>query len=311
MRTFFVLTAFTTLALTGSAAPAGRPVQAGTRTAAFDAASIKRNTSGAPGSYVGRQPGGRFRAANATLLELIEFAYDVESFRIAEAPPWVSSDRWDIVATLGAPSSPAPRGTPDDTILALRTLLTARFTLELKSEPRPTPIYALVMARADGRLGPALHPSAIDCLALMAARNSRPAAGAAAVPPAPGTSPPAPGASRGASGPPCEVQGRVGSIQSNGAPLSALASMLARRVQRPVVDRTGLTGGWDFVLTYTPDASQIAPGAVAPGTPLPPADPNAPSLFTALQEQLGLKLDSDRAPMEVLVVEHVEAPSPD
>jgi uncharacterized protein (TIGR03435 family) len=82
-------------------------------------------------------------------------------------------------------------------------------------------------------------------------------------------------------------------------------------VQRPVVDRTGLTGGWDFVLTYTPDASQIAPGAVAPGTPLPPADPNAPSLFTALQEQLGLKLDSDRAPMEVLVVEHVEAPSPD
>jgi uncharacterized protein (TIGR03435 family) len=238
---------------------------------------------------VGRQPGGRFRAGNATLLELIEFAYDVESFRIAEAPAWASRDRWDIVATLGAPPPAAPRGAPDDTLLALRTLLADRFKLELKSERRPTPIYTLVAARTDGRLGPALRASAIDCLALMAA----------------------PPVNAGGGIRPCELQGRAGSIQSNGAPLSELASMLARRVQRPVVDRTGLTGGWDFVLTYTPEASQIAPGAVAPGTPLPPANPDAPSLFTALPEQLGLKLESDRAPMDVLVVVHVEPPAPD
>jgi uncharacterized protein (TIGR03435 family) len=91
--------------------------------------------------------------------------------------------------------------------------------------------------------------------------------------------------------------------------MSELATALSGRVQRTVVDRTGLTGPWDFTLTYTPEPSQIPQGVLTPGSPPPPFDPNGPSLFTALQEQLGLKLESTRGPVEVLVIERVERPT--
>ena len=106
------------------------------------------------------------------------------------------------------------------------------------------------------------------------------------------------------------MEGRVGSIRIDGAPLSNFAAMLSTRLQRTVVDQTGLQGPWDLTLTYTPEPSQIAQGAVAPGVQ-PTFDPNGPSIFTAVQEQLGLKLESTKDSVEVLVIDHIEAPAPD
>src|SRR5262249_5825890 len=103
----------------------------------------------------------------------------------------------------------------------------------------------------------------------------------------------------------CYVQGRAGSIRIGGSPLSEFAPILAERLQRMVVDRTNLAGPWDLTLTYTPEPSQLAPGAFNAGDQ-PAFDPNGPSIFTAIQEQLGLKLEAARAPVEVLVIDRAE-----
>jgi len=244
---------------------------------AFDAASVKRNTE--PGGYMGAQPGGRFNAKGVSLQDLIVFAYDVQPYQIVGRPPWLDVDRWDVTAA-GAPAARAA------TLLALQQLLADRFALTVKRETRELPVYAIVLARSDGRLGPALKRANFDCEAAQAdARRTR------VIPPEARTK--------------CFVNGRVGRIEIGGEPVAMIAPLLSMRLQRTVIDRTGLTGPWDLTLTYTPEPSQIAPGAVTPGTPLA-VDPNAPSIFTAVQEQLGLKLESVRAPVEVLVLERVQ-----
>ena len=98
-------------------------------------------------------------------------------------------------------------------------------------------------------------------------------------------------------------------VLAGGVPLAQLTQVLSQVTQRQVVDRTGLEGNFDIDLTFTPD--RMPQGPLPPGVTLPPIDPNGPSVFTALQEQLGLKLDSERAPVEVLVIDHVERPTPD
>lgn len=246
------------------------------QTPTFDAASVKRATE--PGGFMGAQPGGRFRAGGVSLQDLIVFAYDVQPYQIVGGPPWLDVDRWDVTAA-GAPDA------RDATLAALRRLLTDRFHLTVTRATREMPVYALTLARSDGRLGPAIKRSDIDCEAIQAeARRTR------VLPPE----------ARGK----CLANGRVGGIQLGGMPISMMAPLLSTRLQRTVIDRTGLTGPWDLTLTYTPDPTQIPAGPLLPG--LPPIDPNGPSLFTAMQEQLGLKLESTRAPVEVLVIEHAE-----
>jgi uncharacterized protein (TIGR03435 family) len=97
-------------------------------------------------------------------------------------------------------------------------------------------------------------------------------------------------------------------MQVGGMPLLSFANMLSGRVQRTVVDRTGLAGAWDFEINFAPES---APIPAPPGVELPPGDPTAPSLFTAIQEQLGLRLQSTKGPVEVLVVDRIEQPTPD
>jgi uncharacterized protein (TIGR03435 family) len=98
-----------------------------------------------------------------------------------------------------------------------------------------------------------------------------------------------------------------GSITAVGQSMTSLSSSLSRFVARPVADHTGLTGLFDFELTWTPDL----PSDVSPVAPAPTIDPNGPSLFTALDEQLGLKLESSKGPVDVLVIDRVERPTPD
>jgi len=241
----------------------------------FDAASVKRRTEPG-GGFMGRQPGGRFTAQGVSLQDLIVFAYRVQPYQVVDGPRWLDTERWDITAAGAA-------GAPEQVLVALQALLADRFSLAIRKEKRELPVYALVLARADGRLGPQLTRSPVDCAALQAE------------------------ASRTGVIPPdarlrCRVEGRVGSITLGGSPLTEFAAMLSTRMQRTVLDRTGLTGAWDATLTYTPEPSQIAAGALAPGAQ-PAFDPNGPSIFTAVQEQLGLKLDATRAPVDVLVVE--------
>jgi uncharacterized protein (TIGR03435 family) len=190
-----------------------------------------------------------------------------------------------------------PPGTAGPIQIMLRNLMADRFKLRVHRETREMPIYALVLARSDGTLGPQLRPAAVDCAALAGQRGRG--------------GPPAP--LQAGERPPCGMRIGPGNMMGGGLALSQLANSLSPFAQRVVVDRTGLTGNFDLDLTWTPDQiPQAPPGGLPAGVPPPPPiDPNGPSLFTALQEQLGLKLDSVRGPVEVLVIDSVEQPTAD
>jgi uncharacterized protein (TIGR03435 family) len=176
----------------------------------------------------------------------------------------------------------------------LQDLLEDRFKLRARREKREMPVYALTLARSDGKLGEGLRASSIDCAA-MRGRGGR--VGAPPGPPPPGERPM------------CGMRMGPNQVLASGVPLVQLTQVLSQLTQRIVVDRTGLTGNFDIDLSFTPD--RMPQGSPPPGVPLPSIDPNGPSVFTAVQEQLGLKLESERAPVEVLVIDHVEPPTPD
>jgi uncharacterized protein (TIGR03435 family) len=264
---------------------------------AFEVASIKLNNSGDGRVMMQQQPGGRFTATNISLRLLIRNAYQLQDFQIVGAPSWINSERYDIVAKAEdgtPPETPSlDRTGPNRTQLMIRRCSRAvpagraRRNAEL-------PIYALVVARSDGKLGPDLKTSEVDCNAVFAAARGR------GMPP-----PPPPGPPQAGERPQCGIRIGMGNLAMGGAPLPQFANSLAMFVGRTVQDKTGLTGNYDVTLTWTPDQMpQRPPGAAEP----PPADPNGPSIFTALQEQLGLKLDSQKGPVSVLVIDRVERP---
>jgi bla regulator protein blaR1 len=282
-------------ALSVSRPHAQAPAQAPDPNAAltYEAASVKPNKSGVQGSSIRRFPGGRLQATNMPLRALITFAYQVQGFQLVDDPTWIRNENFDIVAKMEGDPPPVMPGTgPDPHMVAMRTLLAERFKLAVRRETREMDIYALVLARPDGKLGPALKPTTQDCAAMIAAARGGP-------PPGPPPGPNSPVV--------CGMRGLPGRLVAGAMPMSLLASNLSGQVQRIVVDRTGLSGAWDFEITFAPERPLNPP----PGVEFPPADPNAPSLFTAMQEQLGLKLQSVKGPVEVLVVERVEQPISD
>ena len=266
---------------------------------AFEVASVKPNRTGAPGgSFV--MPPGRFTATNIPLRVLITNAYQLSFFQVVGGPDWVGTDRFDIAAT-------APDGAPpEQTSAMVRTLLKDRFKLVVHMETRDTPIYALVKARPDDRLGPHLKPSTMDCGPMRAERAAATAAaarargGRVAVPPPPGPNEPVLCGMR--------VTGRGGATlnyRAGNITMTALANALRPYVGREVVDRTGLTGEFDFDLEFSPPPTT---GSTDAGVPVAPLD-DAASIFTALQEQLGLKLESTRGPVELMVIDSAERPT--
>jgi len=273
----------------------------------FEVASIKPNKSGDNRVMLGVQPGGRFTATNVTARMLIRNAYQLQDFQIVGGPSWLTSDHFDILAKaegdgLGDPFQSPGNGQPSRGQLMLRALLADRFKLVVHNEDREMPIYALVLARPDGKLGPQLTKSETDCAALMAAGRGR---GRGPMPPPP------PDGRAGAGGPmQCGIRIGPGNMAVGGSPMSQVANALAMFAGRIVADKTGLAGNYDFQLTWTPDQmAQRPPGAPDPQINGVPIDPNGPSLFTAVQEQLGLKLDSQRGPVAVLVIDRVEHPT--
>jgi uncharacterized protein (TIGR03435 family) len=314
----------------------------------FEVASIKLGDPNGRPKGIGVR-GSQFGVWNASLKLMIQFAYNVQDHQIFGGPKWIDSDLFTIDARPSA-STPedeeerqrlrnaaearhgqiagtlkekeptlanaealvqnkqwtfddfrrflqeAGVGIPDQDTLAwllrdkmglpterivgpkmfplmLQSLLEERFKVALHRETRMEPIYELVVAKGGLKLKDTAGPDANGRFGFF-----------------------------------CRGQG-LGPCTSNNSGIGALVGMLSSMLGRPVRDKTGLTGKYDFTLTFTPEPTQPVPGASPPEAP-PTVDSNAPSIFTALQEQLGLKLESARGPVEVLVIDNAERPEP-
>jgi uncharacterized protein (TIGR03435 family) len=255
--------------------------------AQFDVVSVKPNIGSGPQNL--RVTPGRAQVTNIPLNTLLQFAYQVQARALVGAPDWIREERFDILATAD------PNSTMDQTRAMLKAMLEDRFQLIARKEVREIPIYALVVARRDGKLGPKLQTATVDCAGN---GNGRPLAGA-----------PQDAAAQDPSKRclilPLFGQGR---FQGRGLHMENIASALNNLVDRTIVDKTGLPGPYEFDLTWIPDALLQPRAAAATGKP---ADLPGPSLFTAIEEQLGLKLDPQRGQAEVLVIDRVAHPKPD
>jgi uncharacterized protein (TIGR03435 family) len=252
----------------------------------FEVASIKANRSGEVRVTMAPQPGGRFVATNAPLGAIIRNAYQLQEYGLIGGPRWLQTDRFDIIARA---SSNAPVG---QVRLMLRTLLADRFRLVMHTEMRVLPLYALVTARSSHPPGPQMRPTEADCANAAAPSLALDFPGRRD-----------PDAPCGYIGP-----GVGGGAKFRGVTMEAFARFLATTVHRPVIDRSGLAGYFDMDLELT---AELAPPPPPPGLPDRFDRSSSPSIFTALQEQVGLKLQSSRGPVEVLVIDHVEHPAPD
>jgi uncharacterized protein (TIGR03435 family) len=251
----------------------------------FEVATIKPNTFVDGPTEMGTQPGGRVTIVNVPLRLLIRNAYEIQDAQLVDAPKWIAEERFDILAKAnGEIARPVP-GNPGPLQGMMRSLLAERFKLAVHRETRDFPVYALELARSDRRLGPQLHASPTDCAALAASRQ--------------------PHASPDQQKPRCGVRASGGHMLAGGLPVAQLATLLSTMVDRTVVDRTGLSGTYDLELNWTPDRLPQRADAA------PSSSPDNPSIFTALREQLGVKLEPAKAPTDVLVIDHVEHPTPD
>jgi uncharacterized protein (TIGR03435 family) len=260
--------------------------QAPEKTPAFEVASIRENVSISDGASVRAQPGGRVSVTNNTLRNIIRNAYNVQNYQIMGGPEWVNTVRWNITAKA---ADDAP---PQQLILMLRTLLANRFKLVVRSETREMPIYSLILARADGRLGPQLRASSVNCAAIFAAAKAK------------GEAPPPTTNGR----PTCGTRITRGNMMTTGVTIADVARNLGPFTGRPVVDKTELAGAYDVDLIWTPEQGPPGPDGTAPSAQ-PSSD--GESLFTAVQEQLGLKLDAQRGPVDVLVIDSAQRPIED
>ncbi len=250
----------------------------------FEVASVKPNKSGSNRVNLTPRPGGRFTATNVSVMDLIVVAYgDARPFppaNVLGAPSWVSRDRFDIAAK--AEGNP----TQEEFARMLRPLLAERFRLVLHSEGRERPIYTLTLARRDRSLGPGLRQSTLQCVG---PRDALPAG--------------------------CEMLSVPGTLKARGTPMAALLRMLTSWVEdhREVIDATGLSGTFDMEMKWTPERLPVVPPDASQelAQALRSIDPNGASLFTALQEQLGLRLVPGKDRSDVLVVDRVEQPTPD
>jgi uncharacterized protein (TIGR03435 family) len=271
--------------------------------AAFEVASIKLNKNCGAGAVRPRISPGGITLPCLSVRILIRLAYSAFSgadlnarlMQVLNGPSWIDTDRYDISA------KPEAKATLAEMAPMLQTLLEDRFNLKVHKEPRDTPVYELTVAEPNPKLRPSKDGDCIpiDLTNLSGAR------------PKPGD--PAPNYCGGGR---VRMSGDVMSADWDGVTMAELAGrMLPSYVDRPVVDKTGLTGRFNVHLEFVPprpvgpiflngqEMPAPAPAAEAP------AEPSGPSIFTALQKQLGLRLSPGKSPLDVIVVDHVERPS--
>ena len=256
------------------------------KTSEFEAATIRLNTSGGGRGQITAPAGsGRLSITNMPLRQVIEAAYGVQlPSQLTKVPDWVGTVRVDVVAKA---ESPAPMA---EMQRMLRPLLAERYKLAVHVERQELDALALVPGNRDGRLGPQMKPSTAACDNIGTTNRF------ALAPDAPGATQPACGI----------LPGGLGRIVARGIDIAALTDLLAPSQRKPVIDRTGLTGRFDIDVTYTPEAFSAASLAQRNGVAPPGVDPNGPSLFTALQDQLGLRLEPTRTPIDVVVIDRIE-----
>lgn len=253
---------------------------------AFEVASVKPAVPGTTGGRTQFLPGGKFSATNVPLKFLIQQVYEVRDYQIVGDPRWMSiiadgyTSRYDIQAKGDSSATEA------QVREMVKALLTERFQLKLHGETRELPVYQLVPARSGIKLQTARD-------------NGRPA---------------------GSGGVAFMVKGW---IEGTNVAMPSLIHAVSQMLDRPVIDKTGFTGAFDFKLTFSPgpepaeDSGAISDGgcpasfaAFREKRGMKPEAASCPSVFTAIQEQLGLKLDPRKSPVEVLVIDHVQRPTP-
>lgn len=280
------------LACAAGAAQTTAPQPPGPR---FEAVSIKRNTSGTLGATINERPDGGFTMTNIPVTTLIGRAWLVGvPLDWVGMPDWAVKEYYDVSAT-----SSLQRATDDDRRAMLRAMLAERFNLVVHTEQREHDVYDLVLARADRRLGPGLKKAEedVDCEARAAdERAKREAALAAGQPrlarPVPDFNAPPP---------PCTTLTK-GTLTLAQNTLTAFAFFLRGATGRPIVDKTGLKGTYYITLEFDRMARLRGPEVT-------PSPDGPPSVFTAVQEQLGLKLEPSRAVAETLVIDRLERPT--
>jgi uncharacterized protein (TIGR03435 family) len=253
---------------------------------AFEAASIKPNKSGSRILGITPQARGRFTATNVSLGLLIRIAYELPMSRMSGGPDWLESDRFDVIATAGY-DAPQP-----DVRIMVQQLLADRFNLKVHTEAREQAVFELVMANRDRKFGRSLRRSDVDC--------------AGADWPNPVSSTPR----CGYIGPDPDIAISTGRSRFavRGTSMNAFARFLQGAGHRYVINRTGLDGYFDGEFDFT---IEVGPPPPPPGIPDPHDRTSFQSIFTVLQEQLGLKMESARGPVEVLVIDSAERPTPD
>jgi bla regulator protein blaR1 len=280
------------MAVTSAAVFAGGVLpQAENPPLAFEVASIKPNIPDGSGQMrMGIQPlpGGRLNVTNASLKMLIRFAYNIDDAQISGGPSWLDSDRYDIVA------KGEGNATTDQLRQMLQSLLADRFQLKFHHDSKELPVYALLAARN----GPKLKPAAEDA----------PVVGAR-------------GAAVGGRGAIMMMRGGAMTQIAGNMSMDQLSQALANLLGRKVVNKTGLDGFYEIKLEWTPQPGE-GPVMMMPGMPPgggdrgdrgapPAADPSGSSIFSAVQEQLGLRLESQKGPIDVIVIDSAAKPKED
>lgn len=250
----------------------------------FEVATIKPSKADDAERGIMSEPGGRFSTSKTTLKDLIEYAYSIVSDdQLMGISDWMASERYDIRAKMPAAmaaAQPSPDGKTNPTRLMLRALLRDRFHLQVSSTKRPVSVYGLAVAKQGARLKSSeMKPAGSDGMDI-----PHPAKGSY-----------------------FQVRGQ-GRLVAYGFTMAQTADLLSRQGDispqgsgRIVLDETGLKGMYDWTLVWTPLQADPQAGAAA--------DPNGPSLFSALRDQLGLKLEPKKEMLDVLVVDHAERPT--
>lgn len=274
---------------------------------AFEVTSVKKLPPAGDGPMMVRLGGGdgnRWVGQNVTLAMLMRSAYGQRfglEGQIVGGPGWMQSDRFDVTGVAaGIP-------TREESQQMVQRLLADRFKLVVHVEQREMPVYALVTADGRGKLGRDLKATDVDCQAMQAQQKQ---GGERSPPPGP--------RQPGQPARPCSnsvfLSSQTMIIESGAATMAQLSSSLSSPAGRPVVDRTGLSGYFAYKVEFAPDPGATGllggpPPQVQPGAGAAPSE--LPSLFSAVQEQLGLRLDARREPVDVLVIDSVAQPTPD
>jgi uncharacterized protein (TIGR03435 family) len=257
------------------ATSAPTPVIAVAAPPAFEVSTVKENKSGSSGSSSNSHDG-RFTATNVSLRNLMQYqAYRIPESRILGGPKWIGSERFDVEAKTDSAATDRLRMLDRDQRriemqAMFQELLAERFKLAVHWETRELPVYAMMVAKK----GPLLHPTKeLD----------------------------------GHSG----TSSNDGELTAHGVTLAQMADVLtqelSRELGRVVIDKTGIQGRYDCALKWRPDTGEAR---INDGTDGSVASlDSGPSIFTAIQEQLGLKLESTKGPVQVLVIDRVEMPS--